>query len=792
MVVPFRLLRFATGTNELSAKFSKSTGWIIERRWLAAIIILIISVIATGGYYAPVSVVEFFKSLVEEEKNEEDKANKVNLNDHINEISEEDDFEDPPIVQSIQLSGYDVMMVVESDSFFSPNGAAAIRGVVDRLESLDYVSSILWMDKIPTLNLFGLNEPLLPKSHAAQVRFEHARDKAKNHPLVNGQLLSADGKTLILMISIDYLFIEDDHPFLTGMRAVAEEEAAKHPDVEMNFLVTGSVPVHLTVIKSHEENQLKYQMIAYGMILILSMILFRGITAVIVVALAPVFGVFWTLGFIRYFEFQLNPFNDVVLPVLIALVAFTDGVHLMVQIRRERAKGLGPFAAAKEGVRVVGLACFLTSLTTAVGFGSLALAHNELVREFGYCCVIGVMLSFISVVLTIPLACSTWLGRRIHIGHGKGFIDQNIGRISVIINFVLKHKKWVSITGIVVSITCFLISLTLGPDEKYADILPPSSEPAVALRKLDAAMGGLSPVHIQIFWEREGQPELLQVLGEIDQLLAKEELIGHPISVYNLLDALPGDGKVEDRASMLDLFPPELKRSYYQPEFRKAQVDFRVRDLGIAKYGPVFQRVSDGMEEIIEHHPEFKFQMSGEPIWKWRNIYQIVIDLVTSLGTAAVVIFGILSIVYRSIRIGIISILPNLFPLCVAGTYLVLTGQMLEIVTVCAFTCCLGVAVDDTIHFLTRYVEEKRETKDEEVAIRKAFTAVGTALVVTTVVLVSGFLTVLMSETREHRIFASMGAITVAAALFGDLVFLPAILSRFSGNSKTPTDTDKD
>ena len=140
----------------MSAKFSKSTGWIIERRWLATIVILFISVIATGGYYAPVSVVEFFKSLVEEEKNEEDKANKINLNDHINEISEEDDFEDPPIVQSIQLSGYDVMMVVESDSFFSPNGAAAIRGVVDRLESLDYVSRILWMDKIPTLNLFCL------------------------------------------------------------------------------------------------------------------------------------------------------------------------------------------------------------------------------------------------------------------------------------------------------------------------------------------------------------------------------------------------------------------------------------------------------------------------------------------------------------------------------------------------------------------------------------------------------------------------------------------------------------
>ena len=214
-------------------------------------------------------------------------------------------------------------------------------------------------------------------------------------------------------------------------------------------------------MRSHESNQLKYQIIAYGMILLLSMVLFRGVTAVFVVALAPVFGVFWTMGFIRYFEFQMNPFNDVVLPVLVALVGFTDGVHLMVQIRRERSAGRSPFEAAKEGVRVVGLACFLTSLTTAVGFGSLALATNELVREFGYCCVIGVVLSFISVVLTIPLACSTWLGQRIHVGYGKGYVDKNIDRITVIIDYVLKHKKWVSIVGIVVSVTLFLISIDI-------------------------------------------------------------------------------------------------------------------------------------------------------------------------------------------------------------------------------------------------------------------------------------------------------------------------------------------
>ena len=177
--------------------------------------------------------------------------------------------------------------------------------------------------------------------------------------------------------------------------------------------------------------------------------------------------------------------------------------------------------------------------------------------------------------------------------------------------------------------------------------------------------------------------------------------------------------------------------------------------------------------------------MSGVPIWRWRNLYQIVVDLATSLGTATVIIFIVLAIVYRSLRIGLISIVPNMFPLAVAGTYLAVSGQSLELVSVCAFTVCLGIAVDDTIHFLTRYIEEREETGDETLAIRNAFTAVGTALIMTTIVLVAGFSTVMFSDSRDHRIFASMGAITVAAALFGDLIFLPAMLKQFAGRKKS-------
>ncbi len=773
-------------------RFRISTGWIVQRRWLTALSIAVISTIAVGGYVAPDSIVEWFKTVVErpDEPNEDQ-------NDRLNKIVEEVDYRPPPRVDTIQLSGYDAIMVVESDAFFTPEGADAIRGVVRQLKSQDYIDEILWMDEIPVLNIFGLNEPLLPGKEAAMERFEISRQKAHDHPLVNGQLLSADGRMLLLMINVNYLFIENDETFTSGMRDVAEAELARHPGVEMKFLVTGKVPVDLAVKSAREENRLKYQVIAYGMIILLSMILFRGATAVFVVALAPFLGVFWTLGFVRYFAFQMNPFNDVVLPILVALVGFTDGVHLMVQIRRERSSGLGPFAAAQEGVRKVGLACFLTSLTTAVGFGSLVLANHELVREFGYCCVIGVALSFLAVVLSIPLVCSTWLGQRIHLGHGKGYIDRNMNRVGRVVEFVLKYPQRISTLGILVTSVCFLTSLTLRPDDRQGNMLPPRSEPAIALQEMDRSMGGLEQAQIGITWNREGEDgnggaELLTVLTEVHQLLAKEELIGHPISILNLLDALPGEGRIEDRVSLLELLPPSLKRSYYTPEHREALVTFRVQDLGIARYGPVFERIENGMREICSHHENFSFFLSGRPILRWENIYQIVVDLVTSLGTAAVIIFGILAIVFRSLRIGLISIFPNVFPLCVAGTYLVLAGQALEIVTVCAFTCCLGIAVDDTIHFLTRYAEEKKETPDESEAIEKAFTSVGTALVITTLVLVSGFITVLFSDARDHRLFASMGAITVASALVGDLVFLPAILKTFAKKDQDELKRDFD
>ena len=198
----------------------------------------------------------------------------------------------------------------------------------------------------------------------------------------------------------------------------------------------------------------------------------------------------------------------------------------------------------------------------------------------------------------------------------------------------------------------------------------------------------------------------------------------------------------------------------------------------------MFERILVELQKIEERHPEFSTSLSGGAVWRWKNLYQIVVDLAKSLGSASFIIFVVLSLVYRSVRLGLISIIPNLFPLVFTGSFLAFAGYNLEIVMVCNFTICLGIAVDDTIHFLTRYLEERELCDDEDTAIRNAFTGVGTALIMTTTVLVVGFSVVTFSESRDHRIFATMGALTIGAALVGDLLFLPALLRKFAGKGK--------
>ena len=156
-----------------------------------------------------------------------------------------------------------------------------------------------------------------------------------------------------------------------------------------------------------------------------------------------------------------------------------------------------------------------------------------------------------------------------------------------------------------------------------------------------------------------------------------------------------------------------------------------------------------------------------------------IYDLMSSLGMASFLIFGVMTLLFRSVRIGLISILPNILPLVGTSGWMALRGIELNTSTVIIFSISLGLAVDDTIHFLSRYKEERKQGFSINEAVERTYLGAGRAIVITSVVLICGLAVLLTTDFMPTRYFAELSGCTVIGALAGDLFILPACLILF-------------
>jgi predicted RND superfamily exporter protein len=217
-------------------------------------------------------------------------------------------------------------------------------------------------------------------------------------------------------------------------------------------------------------------------------------------------------------------------------------------------------------------------------------------------------------------------------------------------------------------------------------------------------------------------------------------------------------------------------------------VNARCPNLGGSASVPAFSRIEQSLAELSEKYESLRFRLTGIPLLISRSLHKINTDLAKSLGLAAFVIFGIITLEFRSFRYGVICLIPNIFPLAVISASLFFTGKSLQTVSVLVFTICLGIAVDDTIHFMTRFRTEFRECGDAYEANKRSFAAVGKALVITTIIFIVCFGSCATSTITMIRTFTYLACIGFVAALVGDLLILPALLLvTFGGKSREDT-----
>lgn len=700
-----------------------------------------------------------------------------------------------------------VIMLVEAPDVFT---APVLQDLLDlseaaaRIEHIEGVVSLATMQRIsgsPGLIEVGPLLDGIPDDLAAL-----KRETTSNH-LYQGRLINEAGTAAAVMARIQSGFVDEiqRRPVLQAL----EDLAAQYTHGEQTVSMLGVPVVQREYAQLLQNDMLRTVLGAMALVGILLWVMFRSPQGVLLPLTAVGLAMAWTVAYMVLTDDYFNIINSIV-PALLLVIAVGDAVHFLTTYYQELGRGLDKQTALRSMVRRVGAACLLTSVTAAIGFASLVVARIDIIKAMGRVAAVGLMLAYVIILFMIPPALS--LARVPKAGISRDPREGWVGRLLVWVGFVTTERK---VAVLVVTALVTLVSaaggLLVKTDNFLLEELFPSHPLSQAMVRMEASLSGVMPVEVTLITEEEGgifEPEIMAGIERIQQEMAQEPFIGHSISVADLVKEIArvnfGESELPDNrpaiAQSLFFFENSEDSSFLDsvvsPDRRRARITGSARDWGTENFlgwldgtgtcdprsackQPMTTLIDQTFGTVDGHKPGLTVKVTGGSLTAARALSTLVEDMLISLGTAFVVITLLMMLLLKSLRIGLMSMLPNILPLLITLGFMGWSGIPIRTSTALIFSVALGVAVNDTIHFLTRYREEFFECHDRVEAVKRTLLSTGRAIIFTSLLLISGFL--VMMTTRFVGIFqmGMLGSVALGAALLGDLLLLPVCLVVF-------------
>ncbi len=504
-------------------------------RWCAAVLIAVVTVVALIG------------------------LTRIDFEDEPRTIYEQQDSDFAELEQLFADFGADdndILLVTDRAEFFTAENAERLRDLALRMSDtpgIESVASIFDLRRRGSLIL-----PLVPNPTSPPERFAAAKQAALEHPLAVGQLLSKDGRTMLLVTRLagESLVVSQLERIVTQVRAAIRDCTAGS---DLRIRLAGHPVLRVDSLAGLRRELLKSTLLSTAVSFLIAILTFRRLAALVIAYAAPALGVIWTLGGMGWMGERVNAVNNI-LPALIFVIGFADAVHLLLDYRRSRAAGEARRPAAANMIRHLGLACVLTSGTTAIGFGSLALARTYGVQRFGIACVWGSVCAFFAVMTVVPLLASTRLGDWVSLRHVP-VVDRRQGWTAWVVERVFAHPWLFTVLGTAASFALLAPTLRLHPDIQFSEAIPSDSETAYAMQRCDEAFGGALQPMVVVEWP-PGQtlrsPQVLQVVADVHRLIEQQPHMARATSVLDLLAVLPGSSRdLGSRVGQLGRVPPK-------------------------------------------------------------------------------------------------------------------------------------------------------------------------------------------------------------------------------------------
>ena len=520
--------------------------------------------------------------------------------------------------------------------------------------------------------------------------------------------------------------------------------------------------------------------------------LFRKVQYTLIPLASVGLALVWTFGFMALLKIPLSMLTMIV-PVFLVAVGTAYCLHIVSEYLTCRSQSGSSFEAISKTFSNIALPTFLAVLTTAIGLGSLLVNRISAIQEFAVFSCFGMLSTLVIVLTFLPAAlCFIRVPGKRHSRQSE--VNPVFSRfIEKIVDLDLNHQKLVlPIIGaftLICLVGIFRIRVETNPVEYLKD---------------DAAV---KRNFIDIYQNLSGSFPLNVVMGQSESdYFEKPQHLADIARIQAFLATLPGVDKTLSFADYLKLVNYVLNR--FEPKYYTLPAeDFEVRmlinnyttilgqDMLTRFMSPEFSKANILLLTHISSSRQFlalrdktlafvKQQFSKDLNWEVTGLgmviaassHQLTIGQIKSLSITMILVFGIMFLLFMSSKVGLIAIVPNLFPIIVNFGIMGWLGIQLSMVTSLIASIAIGLAVDDTIHYLAHYNVEFKKDLDDKRAIRDTLQHVGRPITFTTITICAGFSVLLFSSFKPTAIFGVMMVITSLAALVGDLVLLPSLI----------------
>ncbi|SMC87189.1 efflux RND transporter permease subunit [Cellulophaga tyrosinoxydans] len=682
-----------------------------------------------------------------------------------------------------------LIAVENKPTVFNKSFLTKFNTLSEQSKNLPYVkqSNSLTNLSYPLKTSFGYTK--LPVLHwNDEKQYDIDWKKIKEDDLFINSFIDKDGKSLVLFLETeDNLNYQQSIELLTKTRALLE-----HNGIE-DYHLMGRSFFYEALVNMQKRELIVTSIVSLFLVLVILFIVYKR-PAIVFITLSSIFiALLIFMGVLSVLGKELS-ILAAFYPILMLIVGTSDVIHILDNFLEKLKSGTAKNIAIVQSLKEVGLSTLLTSVTTAIGFLSLLFSKLVGIRDFGVNSALGVIIAYITVVfftssLVLLFNQKSLLPKK---GHSKLW-NTTLLQINQI---TIAKPKSIVVVCIVFTLTCLVGLSKINTNYTFKTSLPDDSKIANDFDFFQKEFAGFRSIEIAVTAKGTNKISDFKIANEIEKVVnelnqtANVKNVQSVNMIYKALNKANNLNKADffempETEEKFNVFKKDAQRyakkqlnQFTDSSETKSRILSKVLDIGTDSLLQTYDKIN-GFIKTNTDTTIVDFRITGKGMLMDKNAVYIQSSLFQGLLMGLILVGIIMALLFKNVKLVIISLIPNLVPLLFAGAILGFLKIPLDAPVSIVFAIVFGIAVDDTIHFLGKYKIAISKGLSKEQALEITFLETGRALIITTLLLFFGFMVMLFSIHNPSLIIGLLISSTLIAALLLDLFLLPVLIRKY-------------